>query len=150
RPEPETLLRALAELHVRGARIDFTALTGRRRRVDLPTYAFQRESYWPVTCREPSTGGVRYRVGWQPLPLAPAGSLSGWLAITEDERLATSLTEQGAHVTPSGEPAGILCETGTAPEALDRMRTLAGREVPLWFLTRGAVRTGPSDPEVNP
>ncbi|MET7474082.1 type I polyketide synthase [Streptomyces sp. NPDC005648] len=47
-PEPQTLLSALARLHVRGVRVDWpTALahTGARR-VGLPTYAFQHRRYW--------------------------------------------------------------------------------------------------------
>nr|WSZ17403.1 SDR family NAD(P)-dependent oxidoreductase [Streptomyces canus] len=46
RPEPTTLLAAVAGLHVRGAADGLTALVGQARRVDLPTYAFQRERYW--------------------------------------------------------------------------------------------------------
>ncbi|MFD0417099.1 type I polyketide synthase [Streptomyces sp. NPDC127108] len=49
RPEPDTFLTALARLHVRGATVDWTpqyAPTRARRRVDLPTYAFQHQRYW--------------------------------------------------------------------------------------------------------
>ncbi|MFE0057831.1 type I polyketide synthase [Streptomyces sp. NPDC059003] len=42
----DTLLGALAQLHVRGGAVDFGALIGARRSVDLPTYAFQRQRYW--------------------------------------------------------------------------------------------------------
>ncbi|MEU4928280.1 type I polyketide synthase [Streptomyces yokosukanensis] len=46
RTGPQALIGALAELHVRGASVDFGALFGTRRPVDLPTYAFQRQRYW--------------------------------------------------------------------------------------------------------
>ncbi|MFD0417097.1 type I polyketide synthase [Streptomyces sp. NPDC127108] len=50
RPEPDTFLAALAQLYVRGAEVDWAPLYAPaevRRRVDLPTYAFQRRRYWP-------------------------------------------------------------------------------------------------------
>ncbi|MBL1103923.1 SDR family NAD(P)-dependent oxidoreductase [Streptomyces sp. 5-8] len=47
RPEEHTVVAALAEAFVRGAPVDWAPLTGwAEERVDLPTYAFQRASYW--------------------------------------------------------------------------------------------------------
>nr|APD71824.1 type I polyketide synthase 11 [Streptomyces sp.] len=48
RPEAETVITALAHVHVRGIAVDWQAYhsdTGAEH-VDLPTYAFQREHYW--------------------------------------------------------------------------------------------------------
>ncbi|ROP35693.1 pimaricinolide synthase PimS1 [Saccharothrix texasensis] len=58
RPEPEALLTALATAHVTGLAVDWAAVFAGRatRRVELPTYAFQRERFWLEAT--PGTGGV--------------------------------------------------------------------------------------------
>ncbi|WP_369218227.1 acyltransferase domain-containing protein, partial [Streptomyces flavofungini] len=56
RDEVPCLTAALAELYVRGTAVDWTGTlhgTGARR-VDLPTYAFQRSRYWPDTTFTPA------------------------------------------------------------------------------------------------
>jgi NADP-dependent 3-hydroxy acid dehydrogenase YdfG/acyl carrier protein len=41
------VLASMAQVHVRGAGVDWAAVLGAGRRVELPTYAFQRQRYWP-------------------------------------------------------------------------------------------------------
>ncbi|MFF3248808.1 type I polyketide synthase [Streptomyces sp. NPDC002870] len=45
-PEDASLLTAIGKLHVAGARLDWAAILPGARRVELPTYAFQRTRYW--------------------------------------------------------------------------------------------------------
>ncbi|MFJ6619324.1 type I polyketide synthase [Kitasatospora sp. NPDC091335] len=44
---PEQLLTALAEAWTAGVAVDFASLLPAGRRIGLPTYAFQRDRYWP-------------------------------------------------------------------------------------------------------
>ena len=43
----DAALAALAQAHVHGVDVDWAAVTGTRRHVDLPTYAFQHQHFWP-------------------------------------------------------------------------------------------------------
>ncbi|MET9757335.1 SDR family NAD(P)-dependent oxidoreductase, partial [Streptomyces syringium] len=68
RPEETATLTALARLHVQGVPVDWSAFfagTGARR-VDLPTYAFQRQWFWPA-------GTVTAVVDATAVGLTPAG-----------------------------------------------------------------------------
>ncbi|WP_203935260.1 type I polyketide synthase, partial [Virgisporangium ochraceum] len=93
RSETRTAAAALAGLHTRGVPVDWPAYfagTGARR-VDLPTYAFQRERYWPRTGpgRAGDLTGLGLAAAGHPLlgaavPLAEADGLlfTGRLALS--------------------------------------------------------------------
>jgi NADPH:quinone reductase-like Zn-dependent oxidoreductase/acyl carrier protein len=64
---PARLLTSLATAHVHGTPVDWPAVLGRGQRVDLPSYPFQRQRYWPrpavrpllgVAVELPATGGL--------------------------------------------------------------------------------------------
>lgn len=107
RPESQTLLTALAELHIHGITVDWATLFDGRGAawVELPTYAFQRQRYWLEAPRPTATGQQltaadgtewRYRVIWKPA-VVPTACLAGtWLVVTgdsdPDHTLAAMLT----------------------------------------------------------
>ncbi|MFE1914542.1 type I polyketide synthase, partial [Streptomyces anandii] len=65
RGEADTVIAAVAQAYVRGKAVDWRAFfagTGARR-VDLPTYAFQRERYWLEIPSSPVTSGGVAGVG---------------------------------------------------------------------------------------
>ncbi|MGW2327471.1 SDR family NAD(P)-dependent oxidoreductase, partial [Streptomyces sp. NPDC001700] len=83
------LLTSLAELHVRGLPVDWSAVFAGRtpRRVALPTYAFQRERYWPegATDFEPVARAAAPQNRAEE-PVADATWSERLAGLTEDER----------------------------------------------------------------
>ncbi len=153
-------LAAAAELHVRGHRVDWSVLFPGAARVDLPTYAFQRERYWPPIPRRAVAD--RYRVRWSPIVAPAPRPLSGtWLVIdARDDALGRALARHGATVvdvaaTDATDAADLAVDgpvSGVVSEA-DAAGTLAlvrRLDAPVWFLTRGAVSTGDDDAAPDP
>ncbi|MFB9904178.1 type I polyketide synthase [Allokutzneria oryzae] len=72
RDEARTALSALGVVHVRGGEVDWRAVLPATRHVDLPTYAFQRQRFWPQAV--PAE------------PVAPASSVDDrfWAAVEEE------------------------------------------------------------------
>ncbi|MGW3233738.1 type I polyketide synthase [Kitasatospora sp. NPDC001095] len=84
----ERFLTALAEAWSNGATVDWAAQFPTARRVDLPTYPFQRDRYWLVPDQEDepfragTPGEQRF---WTAVDDADAARLAGALGITGDE-----------------------------------------------------------------
>ncbi|MGW3473386.1 type I polyketide synthase, partial [Saccharopolyspora sp. NPDC000995] len=58
RLEETAVMAALGELFVAGVPLDWSAVLTGGRRVDLPTYAFQRERYWPKALPAPKAASA--------------------------------------------------------------------------------------------
>ncbi|MFD7668473.1 type I polyketide synthase [Streptomyces sp. NPDC059788] len=93
----DRLLASLAEAHVRGIGVDWTTVLERAEWVDLPTYAFRHERYWP----EPPVPGASAVAGegvgsaaearfWAAVEAGKSRELADTLAV-DDERLAELL-----------------------------------------------------------
>ncbi|MFE5981008.1 type I polyketide synthase [Streptomyces wedmorensis] len=112
---PRRFLAGLAELHVRGVRVDWSAVLGRGdggRPVGLPTYAFQREQFWLES-------GSR--------PVKPAGPMSSTVGAAEQaglvQRLASASDEDREHTLLGlvrTSAAAVLGSASTAEIAPNR------------------------------
>ncbi|MFE0583347.1 SDR family NAD(P)-dependent oxidoreductase, partial [Streptomyces sp. NPDC058874] len=121
RAETDAVRTALASLHLHGVPVDWSAgWSGTDvRRVDLPTYAFQRRRFWPEAALDPApaawrsrraieapAGPQRYRIAWQPLTAPAEARLSGrWLLVTPDG--------------PGAEDTALACEQALAGHGAD-------------------------------
>ncbi|GAB1818702.1 hypothetical protein HerbRD11066_18660 [Herbidospora sp. RD11066] len=165
-------IEALAQAHVHGVDVDWTAVLPAGRRVELPTYAFQHQHFWPGGPQVMRPGAVapnpaswRYRTSWTPLNDRPARLTGTWLVVGGGmaRECAAALTAHGARAevvevdrldresiaATIGERAfdgvlSLLEVTGT----LGLLQALGdlGSTAPLWAVTQGAVGDAPADP----
>nr|APD72077.1 type I polyketide synthase 12 [Streptomyces sp.] len=156
RPEETAAVTALAGLYTRGVAVDWAALfagTGARR-VELPTYAFQRERFWPtVRAVAGDASGLGLTAAGHPL-LGAAVTMAG-----SDETVLTGLLSARAHpwladhrvegriVLPATAFAELALHAGDRAGA-DRLAELtlpAPLTLPEQDAVTTQVRVGPED-----
>ncbi|GAB3823444.1 type I polyketide synthase [Dactylosporangium cerinum] len=102
RDEPEVLLEAVGRLYTAGVPVDWRAVLGGPAEawagppLDLPTYAFQRERFWPGPHRPVPTaehGGAGAAEGgfWAAVERADADGLAGLLGVADPDELRTAV-----------------------------------------------------------
>ena len=120
-PAPAALTTALARAHVHGIAVDWAAVLGAGRQVDLPTYAFARQRYWPQPAAVPaSSDGWRYQITWAPVPVPDRAALSGTWLVVAPPGLA------GAYVRLLESRGAQAAVQEVGPDELDR-QVLAAR-----------------------
>ena len=125
RDQPTALRTALAQLHVRGVAVDWAALHPGARRVDLPTYAFQRQHYWPgsVSWARPTADNDEHL--WDRIERADLDGIGAELALPPDATL------------PGGRP-GTLRLAAAGPAQLHDRRVALRRTLAAPVLDRDA------------
>ncbi|MFJ4691910.1 amino acid adenylation domain-containing protein [Streptomyces sp. NPDC088766] len=98
------LLRAVGRLWTRGVTVDHAALAPTGRRVPLPTYPFQRRTYWPG----PDAARLLQHVTWTAAPLAPPVDAAPVTLVTGPD--AEAVRELSARLAERGVPTA---RTGT-------------------------------------
>jgi acyl transferase domain-containing protein/thioesterase domain-containing protein/acyl carrier protein len=167
---PRRFVTALAQAWVHGAPVDWASLAAGGRRVELPTYPFQRKRYWlqGTESRPRATDPWRYRVEWKPLR-TPRGRLSGrWLLAGPGDEIRPALADADVVHLPMEGPleraplaqqvralaaehgpfSGVVHLAGPDPRtSLVLVQALgdAGEDAPVWLLTRGAVSATAGD-----
>ncbi|WP_345639401.1 SDR family NAD(P)-dependent oxidoreductase, partial [Rugosimonospora acidiphila] len=172
RDEVESWLSALARLYVTGTPVQWPCAAAPE--LELPTYPFQHQRYWP-RMPEPAVTLGRYAVTWTPIAETPSGVSEGrWLLVAdeaEQDALAPFLARIEDRLdrltvpTTGADPRDALAAAGTDLAAydgilarLDLASTIAllqavpedAETTKLWAITRGAVRAAPDDCAPDP
>lgn len=126
-------LRATGEIWAAGVAVDWSALhDGPRKRLSLPGYPFERQSFWlpmPVPGAAVDSDSWFHQPVWQRLPLQPREPTDRPLVLGAD--LLGSLPADAIGVTPETladhlrDGAEVICAWGLAPDPLPRILALA-------------------------
>jgi acyl transferase domain-containing protein/D-arabinose 1-dehydrogenase-like Zn-dependent alcohol dehydrogenase/acyl carrier protein len=144
--EPACLLGGVAELWARGATVHWAATLDEPRgaSVALPTYAFQRQRYWPEGLAGRTSAAARtivdqwrYRVEWKPIPAASTPALSGtWLvalpsSLAEDPWVASligALVDRGAEIVSMPIESAVDMRESISARLRDMLDGLPGAD----------------------
>ncbi|MGW4081002.1 beta-ketoacyl synthase N-terminal-like domain-containing protein, partial [Streptomyces asiaticus] len=144
RSEPETLAAGLATAHAYGAPLDAGSFFPGARRIDLPTYAFQREHYWLSPAPPADARGLGLDSADHPL-LSTTVELAGREELVLTGRLGTGSHPWLADHAIDGTvlvPATAFLELALAAGGrlgADRVEELT-LEAPLALPAQGSVR----------
>ncbi|WP_370088372.1 type I polyketide synthase, partial [Streptacidiphilus sp. MAP12-16] len=113
RPEVQAVTTALAQAYVRGAAVDWQAVFAGQgaQRVDLPTYAFQRQWYWLENAVAPAVGAALVDVVdarfWEAVESGDLEALSSALDVDRDQPLSSVLPALSAWRRQSREQSTV-------------------------------------------
>lgn len=168
------LRRAVAGLWVNGVEPDWRAVLGEGRRVDLPTYPFQRQRFWlggidgpqAPTAAPVSEGAALYEIAWEETAAAAPSDMPVTWLLTGDATLADALaphlpgTARQTATVVDADLAGIdrlvwlaptVCSVAEAQsvvcdEVLPLLQAARRAEgVRVWLVTRDAVAAADGD-----
>ncbi|MFC9588190.1 SDR family NAD(P)-dependent oxidoreductase [Streptomyces yangpuensis] len=149
RGETETALTALGKLHTAGRAVDWkpalAALAPDTRRVELPTYAFQRDWYWPdvwggtVDAASLGLAGADHALvgAWVPLPETGGVVGTGVLSVRTQPWLADHVVS-GTVLVPGAALVELVVRAGdeAGTSVIDELVI----EAPLVLPEKGGVR----------
>ncbi|MFD7916842.1 type I polyketide synthase, partial [Streptomyces sp. NPDC059752] len=160
RPEAEAVTTALAQAHAHGITVDwrayFAATAAGARRVDLPTYPFQRKRYWLEEAPRPAAvesgagtaGGAVDAAFWEAVDNADLAALTATLEIDADQPLSALLPALSAWRRQSAERSlvdgwryGVTWKPLGDPDA-------TARPAGTWLVVTAATGVGPALPGI--